>query len=160
MMAPRDNPPRSAPHTLPTCSSEKPSIATMAVLILIAAESREPIAPIFGMAAFFVWLFNIIDAGRMAAIYNHAMAGRDIMELPEDFKFPKMGGSIVGGAFLLVVGVVAISNTMFGISLDWVESWWPVLPIAIGGYLLLRGLQDYQKQQHGTAAASSMEDSD
>jgi len=135
--------------------------ATMAVIILIAAESREPIAAIFGMSAFFVWLFNIIDAGRMAALYNHAMAGRDIMELPEDFKFPKMGGSIVGGAILLVVGVVAISNTMFGISLDWVESWWPVLPIVLGAYLLLRGFQDYQKQQQsGPAAASSLEDSD
>ena len=135
--------------------------ATMAVIILITAQTRDPIAPVFGMSAFFVWLFNIIDAGRMAALYNHAMAGRDIMELPEDFKFPKMGGSIVGGAMLLVVGVVAISNTMFGISLDWVESWWPVLPIAIGGYLLLRGLQDYQKQQQsGPAAASSLGDSD
>jgi len=136
-------------------------VATMAVLILIAAESREPIAPIFGMAAFFVWLFNIIDAGRMAALYNHAMAGRDIMELPEDFKFPKMGGSMVGGAIMLVVGVIAISNTMFGISLDWIGTWWPVFPIALGGYLLFRGIQDYQKQQKsGTAFASSLEDSD
>jgi len=134
---------------------------TIAVIILFAAESRELIAPILGMAAFFVWLFNIIDAGRMAALYNHAMAGREVMELPEDFKFPKMGGSIVGGAILLVVGVVAISNTMFGISLDWVESWWPVLPIALGGYLLFRGVQDYQKQQGGgTSAAFSSEDSE
>ena len=133
---------------------------TIAVIILFAAETREPVAPIFGMAAFFVWLFNIIDAGRMAALYNHAMAGREVMELPEDFKFPKMGGSIVGGALLLVVGVVAISNTMFAISLDWIETWWPALPIALGGYLFYRGIQDYQKQQVGASAAYSSEDSE
>ena len=134
---------------------------TIAVIILFAAESREPIAPIFGMMAFFVWLFNIIDAGRMAALYNHAMAGREVMELPEDFKFPKMGGSIVGGALLLLVGLISISNTMFGISLDWIETWWPVLPIALGGYLLYRGVLDYQKQQgSGTSASPLMEDID
>lgn len=133
---------------------------TIAVIILFAAETREPVAPIFGMVAFFVWLFNIIDAGRMAALYNHAMAGREVMDLPEDFKFPKMGGSIVGGALLLVVGVVAISNTMFGISLDWIETWWPALPIALGGYLFYRGIQDYQKQQGGVSAAYSSEDSE
>jgi hypothetical protein len=32
MMAPSDKPPRSAPQTLPTCSSVKPNIATRAVL--------------------------------------------------------------------------------------------------------------------------------
>lgn len=133
---------------------------TMALIVLFAAESRDPIAPIFGMVAFFVWLFNIIDAGRMAALYNHAMAGREVMELPEDFKFPKMGGSIVGGALLLLVGVVAISNTMFGISLDWIETWWPALPIALGGYLFYRGIQDYQRQQGGTTFESSVEESD
>jgi hypothetical protein len=134
---------------------------TMALIVFLASQSRDPIAPIFGMAAFFVWLFNIIDAGRMAALYNHAMSGRDVMELPEDFKFPKMGGSMVGGALLLLVGVVAISNTMFGISLDWIETWWPVLPIALGAYLFYRGIQDYQKQQgHDTAASYSSEDSD
>lgn len=132
----------------------------MAVIVLFAAESREPIAPIFGMGAFFVWLFNIIDAGRMAALYNHAMAGREVMDLPEDFKFPKMGGSIVGGALLLLVGLIAISNTMFGISLDWIETWWPILPIALGGYLFYRGILDYQKQQGGTTFESSVEDTD
>jgi len=135
--------------------------AAMAVVILIAAESRDPIAPIFGMVAFFIWLFNIIDAGRMAALYNHAMAGREVMELPEDFKFPRMGGSIVGGAILLVIGLIAISNTLFGISLDWIETWWPVFPIVLGGYLFFRGFQDYQKQQGGsTSAAFASEDSD
>lgn len=135
--------------------------ATIAVIGLIASQVSESIGPFFGLTAFFVWMFNIIDAGRMAALYNHAMAGRDIMELPDDFKFPKMGGSIIGGAILLLIGVIAISNTLLGISLDWIETWWPILPIALGGYLFYRGIQDYQKQQGlDTAASYSSEDSD
>jgi hypothetical protein len=135
--------------------------ATILLLGLLAAATEQSIGPLFAMAAFFVWLFNIIDAGRMAALYNHAMAGRDIMELPEDFKFPKMGGSIVGGAILLGAGLIAISNTLFGIPLDWIETWWPVFPIALGAYLFYRGIQDYQKQQvSGAATASSLEDAD
>lgn len=135
--------------------------ASIALIGLIASQSPESIAPVFGMTAMFVWFFNIIDAGRMAALYNHAMAGRDIMEMPEDFKFPKMGGSIVGGAILLAFGLIAISNTLFGISLDWIETWWPVFPIALGAYLFFRGVQDYQKQQGGrTAVASSFDEAD
>jgi hypothetical protein len=135
--------------------------ASIGLITLLASQVSESIAPLFGMAAFFVWLFNIIDAGRMAALYNHAVAGRDVMELPEDFKVPKMGGSIVGGAILLGVGLIAISNTLFSIPLDWIETWWPVFPIALGAYLFYRGVQDYQKQQgSGAATASSLEDAD
>jgi len=135
--------------------------STFGLIILMAAMTREPVAPIFGMAAFFVWMFNIIDAGRMAALYNHAMTGRGAVELPEDFKLPKMGGSIVGGAILLLFGAIAMSNTVFGISLDWIETWWPVFPIALGAYLLFRGVQDYQKQQgNRTAASPLLEESD
>ena len=110
--------------------------------ILMAASTREPLAPAFGMTAMFIWVFNIIDAGRTAALYNHAAAGADVMEMPEDFKLPGMGGSIVGGGVLLLFGGIALSNTAFGYSLDWLEAWWPVFPLALGVYLFARGVMD------------------
>lgn len=121
--------------------------AIFAVTVVTAGNSRPPVGPVLGMFVAFLWVFNVIDSGRMAALYNHAAAGTDVIELPEDFKLPKMGGSIVGGAVLLVFGGVALSNTAFGYSLDWVEVWWPVFPFALGAYLLARGVMDYTAER-------------
>lgn len=126
--------------------------------ILLAAASREPLAPAFGMSAMFIWVFNVIDAGRMAALYNHAAAGADVMKMPEDFKLPQMGGSIVGGAVLLAFGGIALSNTAFGYSLDWLEDWWPVFPFALGAYLFARGVMDYTATRSDTAPKFEVED--
>ncbi len=119
--------------------------------IITAANSNEPVGPVLGMFAAFLWVFNVIDAGRMAALYNHAAAGTDTVELPEDFKLPKMGGSIIGGAVLLVFGGIALSNTAFGYSLAWVELWWPVFPFALGAYLFARGVMDYTAERSDEA---------
>ncbi len=119
--------------------------------IITAGSSREPVGPVLAMFAAFLWVFNVIDAGRMAALYNHAAAGTDTVELPEDFKLPKMGGSIVGGAVLLVFGGIALSHTAFGYSLNWVEIWWPVFPFALGTYLLARGVMDYTAERSDAA---------
>ena len=123
--------------------------AAFLFVVFLSASSREPLGPALAMVAMFLWVFNIIDAGRMAALYNHAAAGTDIVELPEDFKLPKMGGSIVGGGLLLVFGAVALSNTLFGLSLDWLEDWWPVFPFILGAYLFVRGIMDYTSERPG-----------
>jgi hypothetical protein len=125
--------------------------AAFGFAILIAGNSLEPVGPLLGMTAGFIWVFNIIDAGRMAAMYNHAVAGADVMEMPEDFKLPRMGGSIVGGAVLLVFGAIALSNTAFGYRLDWLEDWWPVFPLALGLYLFTRGVMDHMAQREVSA---------
>ena len=116
--------------------------ATFMMLMLAAGEARGSIAPAFGMTAMFVWIFGIIDAGRMAALYNHAAAGMDAVEMPQDFKLPGMGGSIAGGAALLIFGAIALSNTRFDVPLDWLEVWWPLVPLALGAYLFGRGVMD------------------
>ena len=94
------------------------------------------------MSSIFIWVFNLIDAGRMAALYNHAAAGSDVVEMPEDFKLPAIGGSILGGVALLLFGGIALSNTAFDYSLEWLEDWWPVFPLALGLYLFVRGMMD------------------
>jgi len=116
--------------------------AVLLVCMFIGSSMHGDLAPVFTLSAVFVWVFNVIDAGRMAAMYNLAITGNYAMTMPDDLKFPRLGGSIVGGVLLLLFGGIALSNTAFGYPLDWLEDWWPVFPVALGAYLLLRGVVD------------------
>ena len=40
------------------------------------------------------------------------------------------------------MGLILLANTRFGVSLDWIEDWWPVAIIAFGGYLAYRAVQE------------------
>ena len=102
----------------------------------------DKLAPLFGLFMAFFWLYNIIDAARRASLYNDALAGNPSIELPEDFKGPGLRGSLFGGAALIAVGFVLLLNTRFGMSLDWVEQWWPVAPMIFGGWLVARAVQE------------------
>jgi hypothetical protein len=103
------------------------------------------LSPVLVLCGVFIWVFNLIDAGRMAALYNHAAVGSGVLEKPEDFRFPKVGGPILGGVALLLFGGIALSNTAFGYSLEWLEDWWPAFPLALGIYLFVRGVMDVMK---------------
>jgi hypothetical protein len=116
--------------------------ATFLFMLMFASNAPSSLEPIPGFAAFFLWIFNVIDAGRIAALYNQALSGADSFTMPNDFKLPAMGGSIGGGGILLVFGLVALTNTLFGVSLEWLEYWWPIFPIALGGYLVGKGVMD------------------
>ncbi len=109
------------------------------ITLLVNVAVPQPLFPLF--MAFF-WLYNIIDAARRASLYNEALAGRSSIDLPEDFKMPGLQGSIAGGAVLMLVGFILLLNTRFGVSLDWVEEWWPAAPILFGAFLLYRAIQD------------------
>ena len=82
-------------------------------------------------------------AGRRANLYNLALDGMEGIELPGmNMALPGLGGSIGGGVALTAVGVILLVNTRFGITLDWIEEWWPVAPILVGAYLLTKALQE------------------
>jgi TM2 domain-containing membrane protein YozV len=120
-------------------------IATAAAFVLavmMGALVGQALIELSVMSAIFIWVFNLIDAGRMAALYNHAAVGSGVVEMPEDFKLPAIGGSILGGVALLLFGGIALSNTAFDYSLQWLEDWWPAFPLALGLYLLVRGVMD------------------
>lgn len=119
--------------------------AVFMIVVITSAEMGRELGPALAFTAFFIWVFNLIDAGRMAALYNHAAAGSDRIEMPRDLRLPRLGGSIVGGLLLLVFGGIALSNTAFGYPLDWLERWWPAFPGALGLYLLARGVIDAVK---------------
>jgi len=116
--------------------------STFILMVYMANQVPGDVAPIFGFSAAFVWMFNIIDAGRTAALYNHSIAGAESIELPENFKMPATGGSLVGGTLLTAFGLLALSNTALGFSLLWLESWWPVFPLALGIYLITASLKE------------------
>ncbi len=116
--------------------------AVLLICMYIGSTAHFGLTPVFTLTAVFIWVFNVIDAGRMAAMYNLAITGNYSMTMPDDVKFPRLGGSIFGGLLLLLFGGIALSNTAFGYSLDWLEDWWPVFPVVLGAYLLLRGVLD------------------
>jgi hypothetical protein len=95
-----------------------------------------PLEPLLGLFLAFFWLYNIVDAGRRAAHYNHALAGLEPGALPEEIALPKGPGSLAGGVVLIAFGLVVFTNTMFGWSLEWVQRWWPLALVAAGAWLV------------------------
>ena len=117
-------------------------IHALVVSSLVAILNVEigPVTPLAALFLAFFWLYNIVDAGRRAMLYNEALAGRTGIELPEDFKTPALQGSIPGGLAIVVVGGVLLSHTVFGVSLEWVNDWWPAALILFGVYLVARSV--------------------
>lgn len=120
-----------------------------AVVLLAAAGNTaiEPLAPALGIFLAFFVIYNVVDAGRRATLYNLALdgvAGIDLPDMDMDLSLPNLGGSIAGGVVLIVLGVVLLSNTLFGIPLDWLAAWWPVIPLGLGVHLLHKALKERQ----------------
>lgn len=117
-------------------------------IMLLVAGPPETLATFLGIFLAFFFVYNIVDAGRRAGFYNMVVDGAEDVELPDDMNIalPSFGGSIGGGIALIVVGSVLLSNTVFGVSLAWVEDWWPVVPIGLGGYLVWKARQDQRVQ--------------
>jgi len=109
-------------------------------LIAMLAADIGPLTPLAALFLAFFWLYNIVDAGRRALLYNEALAGRSGIELPEDFKMPALRGSIPGGIAIVAAGGVLLSHTRFRMPLDWLNEWWPVALIVFGIYLVARSV--------------------
>lgn len=116
-----------------------------AIISLLAAEVLGPLIPLGSVFLAFFWLYNMIDAGRRAALYNQALAGVSDVDLPEDFKVPGFRGSVLGGIAIAATGVVLLLHTRFGVSLDWLEEWWPAGLVLFGAYLVWKAWQDRPK---------------
>ena len=84
-----------------------------------------------------------VDAGRRAIYYNLALDGVEGIELPSmNLGVPGFGGSFAGGLAMIGIGVILLANTRFGVSLAWIEEWWPAAPILLGTYLLVKAIQE------------------
>ena len=117
------------------------AVVCLAILMLSSGAFNDVEAPI-GLFLGFYWLYNIVDAVRRASLYNQALAGLSNMELPDDVPspMPLRFGSLGGGIFFIVVGLILFSRTMFNWSLEWVGDWWPMGLVALGVWLVYEDL--------------------
>jgi hypothetical protein len=113
------------------------------IALLTGVRGPNPLLPILGIFLAFFFVYNVVDAGRRANLYNLALDGMEGIEMPSmSMTLPSFGGSIGGGVALIIVGVILLANTRFGISLEWIEEWWPLAPIGVGAYLLAKAVQE------------------
>ncbi len=98
--------------------------------------------PFLGFFLGFFWLYNMIDAYRRAAFYNQALAGLGPVAFPAEMNLPKAQGSMAGGVVLIGVGLLLFANTALGVSLDWLEYWWPMALVLLGAWLVYRNVSE------------------
>ncbi len=122
------------------------ALVAAGLISLLAADSLGPLVPLGGLFLGFFWLYNMIDAARRATLYHQALTGATDIELPSDFKSPGLGGSLAGGVSITAVGVILLLHTRFGMSLDWIEDWWPAGLILFGAYLVWKALQERSRR--------------
>ena len=118
-------------------------LGIVAFVIAILAEGDIPdfMYPLLGLFLPFFWLYNIIDAGRRAAYFNMVMDGAS-EDMPPEFDMPQRGGSMAGGLALIAGGLFMLLHLQLDLSLRWLETWWPLIPVFIGIYLFMRGLRE------------------
>jgi len=121
------------------------TVVAAVIAVLNVASTSSPLIPLLGIFLPFFWLYNIVDAGRRATFYNQALAGVDGVNIPPEMALPSPGGSVAGGVILITFGIVLLSHTVFDFSLDWLEDWWPAIPVIFGIWLVVRGMKDRQK---------------
>jgi TM2 domain-containing membrane protein YozV len=103
----------------------------------------------------FVYLYNLIDAFRTAALINtRALGGLPAPE-EEAFESPLWGGS------LLVLGLLLLLNNLGWLRLAALGRYWPVALIVAGGAFLYSAVQRRRGGPgRGQAAAASLETRD
>jgi TM2 domain-containing membrane protein YozV len=113
------------------------------LIVLLSSGAARGIEPAVGIMMAFFYFYNLIDAARMANLFNEMASGITPEEWRRDF-LAGVGqrGSIGGGLALLVGGVLFLLHTWFDVSLEWISEWWPLLPVGVGAWLLWAGIRD------------------
>ena len=120
-------------------------VTTIFLLVRMSINSFSALSPALGVFLGFFVVYNIVDASRRAVLYNLALDGVQGIQLPDmNASLPKLQvqGSVTGGAALIALGVVLLSNTLFGFSLDWLASWWPLGLVGLGAYLVAKAREE------------------
>ena len=112
--------------------------------IIITGGGRN--AFFFGPAIAFFMFFNMIDAYRQAVLINYGyQQDLGILDRP---RRPRSGqGGVVAGIILVLIGTYALLEQYVRIDLDWLFDLWPVLAIALGGWLIWGTIRDRKKRE-------------
>lgn len=109
-------------------------ILIFASLVTILSKGAGGMEPLFGLSLGFFVLYNIVDGGRRASLYNQVLDAGAAGALPE-VVLPRNRGSMLGGVVLMILGGMMLLHTKFDMDMYWLEEWWPVAPILLGAYL-------------------------
>jgi hypothetical protein len=121
-------------------------IVIAGLITLLASDGiRDELKPFLAIFMVFYWFFNLVDANRKSIFYNQALAGLGALEMPEWEKLPGSRGSLLGGLAIIVLGAIALSHTVFGMPLEWIERWWPLALILLGAVLLYQSIVSRNK---------------
>jgi TM2 domain-containing membrane protein YozV len=123
------------------------------LIVLLSSGAAHGVEPAVGIMMAFFYFYNLIDAARMANLFNEMASGITPEEWRRDF-LAGVGqrGSIGGGLALLVGGILFLLHTWFDVSLEFLSDWWPLLPVGLGAWLLWAGIRDRRKgRANGTA---------
>ena len=120
-------------------------LVAASIIAVLSSNMAGGAEAFLGLFLGFFWLYNIVDAWRRATFYNNALAGIGPAAMPEDFTVPGSRGTLAGGAALVLIGVIALSHTLFGMSLDWLEKWWPLALVGVGGWLIYPSIMGKKK---------------
>jgi hypothetical protein len=117
------------------------------IIALLSRGVVRQLEPLLGIFLAFFWLYNVVDAGRRASFYNNTLAGLTRVDVPEDFSMPKGRGTLAGGAALVIFGLILFGHTMYGLSLTWLEQWWPMAIVGLGAYLVYQAVMSRRAGQ-------------
>ena len=113
------------------------NILTVASLLTLTVRGLGNLQPLGVVFLVFFWLFNLVDAGRRASLYNRSLDAVGGLA-PSEIVMPSGADSLAGGLALIAVGLVVLAYTRFGYSLEWLEQWWPMALVVMGVYLVGR----------------------
>jgi TM2 domain-containing membrane protein YozV len=112
------------------------------VAAIYATATIDPLP--FAFLIPFVYLYNLIDAYKSAAAINaRALGGVVEEEATGDVESPVWGGT------LIAVGAVLLFHNLGWLDLSRLQRYWPVLLIAVGGYLLYGSIQKRKDAETG-----------
>lgn len=113
---------------------------TFFVLVVLFIYLSDRGHALWGFAVAFIWLFNVVDAYRQAVLINHGYADDPALARRLRGK-TAVREKLFGGTALLVIGLLELIDRFFPLYLDWVFDLWPVIFIAIGGWLIWKAVQ-------------------
>jgi hypothetical protein len=125
------------------------NICVIAGLITLLAHDGVSghLKPFLAIFMVFYWFFNLVDAYRKSIFYNQVLAGLGALDIPEGEQLPGARGSLFAGLVMILAGAIALSYTVFGIPMEWIERWWPVALILLGAFLLYQSIAAKNKAQ-------------